>query len=59
MMHLPRCHYNKQHGRRTTAKRPFETESEAILYMEKRNLISKYNAYQCRICKKWHIGHKE
>ena len=53
--YLPRCHWNKQHGKHIRAKRIFETEQEAIDYMKYRNLEVKYNAYQCPICGKWHI----
>lgn len=54
---LPRCHWNKQHGKKRRAKRAFETEQEAIEYMEYRHLENRYTAYQCPICNKWHIGH--
>ena len=55
---LPRCHWNKQHGRKRRAKRAFETPEEAITYIRERNLVNKYNYYKCRVCSKYHIGHK-
>ena len=56
--YLPRCHWNKQRGRKITAKRAFETLQEATKYLKSDNLQKQYNAYLCDICKKWHIGHK-
>lgn len=55
---LPRCHWNKQHGRRRKAKRAFDTIFDANQYIEKRNLQSKYKSYQCPVCGKFHIGHR-
>lgn len=55
----PRCHFNKACGRRIKAKRAFETEQQAVAYMNFRNLQAQgYNVYKCSYCNKWHIGHK-
>ena len=54
---LPRCHWNKQRGRRITAKMPFESLTQARKYIEAHQL-NNYNAYQCSVCGKYHIGHK-
>ena len=35
---LPRCHWNKQHGRRRKAKRAFDSIYEANQYIEKKEL---------------------
>lgn len=55
---LPRCHWNKQHGRRRRAKIPFDTKAEANQYIEQRNLQIKYRSYKCPVCGKYHIGHR-
>lgn len=56
---FPRCHFNVARGRRIRAKRTFETEAQAVAYMDYRSLQKQgYNAYKCDYCNKWHIGHK-
>lgn len=60
---MPRCHWNKQHGKHIRAKRIFKTLQEAEEYIEKRNLkVQGYNAYMCNVgepegCYHYHIGH--
>lgn len=57
-INLPRCHWNKQHGRHIRAKRQFNSLQDAVDYINNRNLQNRYDAYKCKVCKKWHIGHK-
>ena len=53
---LPRCHWNRKKTKNRKAKRTFESIMEAREYIEKRNLTN-YEAYKCRVCGKYHIGH--
>lgn len=55
---IPRCHWNKQHGRRRKAKRAFESAYKAGGHIMKHHLEDKYQSYKCDVCGKWHIGHK-
>lgn len=55
---LPRCHWNKQHGRKRKAKRAFNTIEDANKYIEEKNIGLKYRSYKCPICNKYHIGHR-
>ena len=58
-INMPRCHWNKQRGKHIHAKRAFETLQAANEYISKRNLsVQGYEAYQCSVCGKFHIGHK-
>ena len=54
--YLPRCHWNKQHGKRIVSKMGFETINEETEYISNKNLKN-YMAYECPICHKFHIGH--
>lgn len=56
-LHLPRCHWNKKHGRYIKVKFPYDTLSQAEEYIKENNLVG-YEAYLCPICNKYHIGHK-
>lgn len=55
---LPRCHWNKQKGRKRKAKRSYQTKEEVDKYIKEKRLIDKYSSYKCPVCGKYHIGHK-
>lgn len=55
---LPRCHWNRQHGRKRKAKKQFDTLHDANQYIENKHLETTYRSYKCPVCGKFHIGHR-
>lgn len=51
---IKRYHYTRKKGA-WKAKKPFETEQEALDYIKKYKMDN-YVAYICPTCNKWHIG---
>lgn len=53
----PRVHWTRKHGS-WKPKHPFQDEQSAKNYIIKYKM-SKYEAYMCPECGKWHIGYKK
>lgn len=60
-LQMDKQHWTKKHGCSWKAKVTYESEDEAWEFLNQHpKLVSiGYTAYRCRICNKFHIGHKD
>lgn len=54
----PEHYTRKQHSWK--AKVGYETEEEAWEFLQQnpKMTVQGYRAYRCRVCQRWHVGHK-
>jgi len=53
---IKREHYTRKNGT-WKPKKKFETKEDADTWIKKYKMYG-YSSYQCKVCKKWHIGMK-